>query len=234
MHVAYTGMHKNVRQRHSKHIQCTCSAHGTYLNCIRYMPKTLQASRKFLSKLKKSFEPKGTWNAHQPTKHACNMFCNVSPTCYWRMLNFTFLWTHPERVWFICLCVTAILRRIIQSKINIYLACHSHSMYCMWKKTLYRKDAKLLWFRKNTTTNIWAVSWENQHSAYAKTKAQNSFAVTAKLINAFVFATWIEQFLYFLNPRFPVPSHLLCLYRPVCIGPVGIPHHWFSHDMAPL
>ena len=35
---------------------------------------------------------------------------------------------------------------------------------------------------------IWAASWENQRSAYAKTKTQISFAVTAKLISAFVFA----------------------------------------------
>ena len=33
-------------------------------------------------------------------------------------------------------------------------------------------------------------------SAYAKTKAQISSAVTAKLISAFVYATQIVQFLY--------------------------------------
>ena len=33
-------------------------------------------------------------------------------------------------------------------------------------------------------------------------QAQISFAVTAKLISAFVFATWIEQFLFYLNPKF--------------------------------
>ena len=52
-----------------------------------------------------------------------------------------------------------------------------------------------------------------------KTMAQTSFAVTAKLISAFVFATQIEQFLYFLNPKFPASIHLLCLYSWVCIGP---------------
>ena len=40
--------------------------------------------------------------------------------------------------------------------------------------------------------------------AYAKTKAQISFGVTAKLISAFVFATWIVQFVFFLNPKFQV------------------------------
>ena len=52
----------------------------------------------------------------------------------------------------------------------------------------------------------WAASWENQQFAYAKTKTQISFAVTAKLISVFVFArmealyicshVWIETFKY--------------------------------------
>ena len=41
---------------------------------------------------------------------------------------------------------------------------------------------------------------------------------TAKLISAFVFATWIGQSLYFLNPKFQASSHLLWLYSPVCVG----------------
>ena len=49
----------------------------------------------------------------------------------------------------------------------------------------------------------------NQRSAYAKTKTQISFAVTAKLISAFVFATRIVQSLFFLNPKFQASSHLL-------------------------
>ena len=68
----------------------------------------------------------------------------------------------------------------------------------------------------------------------AKTKAQIRFAVTVKLISAFVFATRIEQFLYFLNLKFPGSSHLLCLYSWVCVGPVQKPHCWFSHDAAQL
>ena len=44
------------------------------------------------------------------------------------------------------------------------------------------------------TRNISAASWENQQFAYAKTKAQISFAVTAKLISAFVFATRIVYY----------------------------------------
>ena len=54
-----------------------------------------------------------------------------------------------------------------------------------------------------------------------KTKMQISFAVTAKLISAFVFATWIVQSLYFLNPKFQASSHLvwLWLHSLVCVGP---------------
>ena len=57
------------------------------------------------------------------------------------------------------------------------------------------------------------------HFAYAKTKTQISFAVTAKLISAFVFATRIVQSLYFLHPKCQVSSHFLWLYSPVCVGP---------------
>ena len=55
--------------------------------------------------------------------------------------------------------------------------------------------------------------------AYAKTKTQISFTVTAKLISAFVFATRIVQPLYYLNPKFQAASYLLCLHSPVCVGP---------------
>ena len=65
----------------------------------------------------------------------------------------------------------------------------------------------------------WAASWENQQSAYAKTKTQISFAVTAKLISASVFATWIVQSLPFLNTKFQASSHHLWLYSLVCVGP---------------
>ena len=48
---------------------------------------------------------------------------------------------------------------------------------------------------------------------------QISFAVTAKLISAFVFATRIAQSLYFLNPKFQASSHFLWLYSLVFVGP---------------
>ena len=37
--------------------------------------------------------------------------------------------------------------------------------------------------------------------------------------HAFVFATRIVQFLFFLNPKFQASSLLLSLYSPVCVGP---------------
>ena len=72
------------------------------------------------------------------------------------------------------------------------------------------------------------------YSAHAKTKAQISFAVTAKLISAFIFATRIVQFLFFLNQKFPVSGHLLYLYSPVCVEPDRKPHCCFSHDGAQM
>ena len=68
--------------------------------------------------------------------------------------------------------------------------------------------------------------------AYAKTKTQISFAVTAKLISAFVFATRIVQFLFYLKLKFQVSSHLLWLYSPVCVGPGRKPEDRFSHNEA--
>ena len=55
-----------------------------------------------------------------------------------------------------------------------------------------------------------------------KTKAQIGFVETAKLISAFAFVTRMVQFLYFLNPKFPVCSHLLCLCRSVRKPVLGV------------
>ena len=52
-----------------------------------------------------------------------------------------------------------------------------------------------------------------------KTKTQISFAVTAKLIRAFVFAIQIVQSLFYLNPKLQASSHLVWLYSPICVGP---------------
>ena len=53
----------------------------------------------------------------------------------------------------------------------------------------------------------------NLHN-YAKTKAQISFAVTAKLISAFVLATWLVQFLYFITKNFhPLAIFCACAAR---------------------
>ena len=56
-----------------------------------------------------------------------------------------------------------------------------------------------------------------------KTKTQISFAVTAKLISAFVLAIRIAQSLYYLNPKFQASNHLLSQYSLVCVGPVRKP-----------
>ena len=58
-----------------------------------------------------------------------------------------------------------------------------------------------------------------QDFAYAKTKMQISFAVTAKLISAFVFATRIVQYLSFLNTKLQASSNFLRLCSLICVGP---------------
>ena len=62
----------------------------------------------------------------------------------------------------------------------------------------------------------------------------NREAVTAKLISAFVFATRIVQFLFYINPKFQVSISFLCLYRLVCVGPGRKPHCWFSYEAAQM
>ena len=69
-------------------------------------------------------------------------------------------------------------------------------------------DTFCLLYHSLMIVNIWAALWENQRFAYAKTKTQTTFAVTAKLISVFVFASWIVQYLYFLNTKLQVSSHL--------------------------
>ena len=80
-------------------------------------------------------------------------------------------------------------------------------------KTLVFSMTRLIYYH----SKIWAATWENRILAYAKTKTQISFAVAAKLISGFVFATWIVHFLFFLNPKFQASSHLQWLPGPVCV-----------------
>ena len=63
------------------------------------------------------------------------------------------------------------------------------------------------------------MKWRDCTVRVAKTKAMISFPVSAKLISAIVFTTWIVQSLYFLNPKFQASSHLLWLYSLVCVRP---------------
>ena len=68
----------------------------------------------------------------------------------------------------------------------------------------------------------------------AKTQTQISFAVIAKLISAFIFATREVQSLLFLNPKFQASSCLLWLYRLVCVRPVKKPDCWISLEAAQM
>ena len=75
---------------------------------------------------------------------------------------------------------------------------------------------------------------KNRFFAYAKSKAQMSFAVTAKPISAFVSATWIVQSLYFQNPNFK-PLTIFCGSSARFVSYlVGNPEDWFSHNEAQI
>ena len=84
------------------------------------------------------------------------------------------------------------------------------------------------------TVDNWAATWENRIFANAKTKTQISFAVTAKLISVFVFATRIVQSLYFLNPKFRASSHLQWLSSLVCVGPGRNPRRLVFWRRGPI
>ena len=56
----------------------------------------------------------------------------------------------------------------------------------------------------------------------------------AKRISAFVFATWIVQYLYFQNQTFPASSHLQWQFCPVCVRPGQNPQRWFSHILTQM
>ena len=65
-------------------------------------------------------------------------------------------------------------------------------------------------------------------------RKQRCRSASLLLISTFVFATRIVHFLFFLNPKFPASSHLLCLCSLVCVEPVQKSFCWFSHDTAPI
>ena len=53
-----------------------------------------------------------------------------------------------------------------------------------------------------------------------------------KLSACFARVRTIHHEVRYLNLKFQASSSFLCLYRPVCVGPVRKPHCWFSHEAA--
>ena len=103
----------------------------------------------------------------------------------------------------------------------------------------YRKKGKCMCVCNGQIIGLWWFTYLSQPVGkpticIGENKGQISFAVTAKLISAFVFAPRIVQFLFYLNPKFQLSSSFLCLYRAVCVVPVRKPHCWFSHKVAHL
>ena len=45
---------------------------------------------------------------------------------------------------------------------------------------------------------------------------------------------YTDNYLFFLNPKFPDSNHLLGLYSPVCVRPGRNPNCWFSHAQAQI
>ena len=110
---------------------------------------------------------------------------------------------------------------IVEKSFCTYQITHIYSigMYKYFKTKLIDHKSDLFKY----TSDKMSLVVRKPAFAYAKTKTQISFAVTAKLISVFVFATRIVQSLYFLNPKFQASSHLLWSYSLVCVGPCRKP-----------
>ena len=126
------------------------------------------------------------------------------------------------------------------SCINSNCGCHAQtSVECPEKFSLFckrengkhlprnkqyeRRLERVLQSERLVAKIIWAFAWENKHFTYAKTKTQISCAVTAQPSIAFVFATRIALFLFYLYPKFQASSFMLWLYSLVCVGHGGKP-----------
>ena len=97
------------------------------------------------------------------------------------------------------------------------------------------------WFMLRQSIFLYKIIYEpprgktnNLHRRIAENKDADQLRGNSKekQISAFVFATQIVQFLFYLNPKCQASSSFLCLYRPVCVGPIRKPHCWFSHEAA--
>ena len=110
-------------------------------------------------------------------------------------------------------------RALISCTVTTQLTCSFVFALCSISHIQHQRQ---FWFEKQAKYLIYHQSLVVRKPfffAYAKTKTQISFAVTAKLISTFVFATQIVQSLYFPYTKFQASSHLVWLYSLGCVGP---------------
>ena len=65
-----------------------------------------------------------------------------------------------------------------------------------------------------------------------KNKGADQLRGNREADHAFVFAKRIVLSPFYLYIKFQASSTFLCLCSSVCVGPVGKPHSWFSHEVA--
>ena len=75
-------------------------------------------------------------------------------------------------------------------------------------------------------TETFKIQRDTIEPPHGKTNILHRRKQSANLIIAFVFATRIVQFLFYLNLKFQASSSFLCLYRLVSVGPLRKPHCW--------
>ena len=107
----------------------------------------------------------------------------------------------PKQIWLIFKRLAANLNNIVSSFCLINLMSHF-----LCKQILDQIRYVILYEPPHEKTGFSHMRKQRRRSA-------------AQLISAFVFATWIVQSFFFLNPKFQDSNHLLWLYSPLCIGP---------------
>ena len=103
-----------------------------------------------------------------------------------------------------------------QEQCYLYVGLHCSGSL---KKMKIKSNSGMIGLLLKATSSELHLEKTNILQRYAKTKTHINFAVTAKLISAFVFTTGTVHFFYFLNQKFPASSCLLCLYSQVFVGP---------------
>ena len=141
------------------------------------------------------------------------------------LIFFLFYWP-----WSTCIKGKLYLFYIHLFDTKIFNACNGNVCHCFYFYSLtYKPNMSFISKENEWNESVYSICLfshlkriDHQHTnepPRGKTNNLQPQSVTAKLISAFVFATRIVQFLFYLNPKLQASSSFLRLYSPVCVGP---------------